>query len=452
MREKIRAFMRRRTLAQRVFVSIALLIGVISSLYSFALVHTIEYVEMSLVGDIMREKITLMEAELALGRVPLQTSEIHLYGDHPELPPVPEAYAGVPAGYTESISVGNRSAFLYKRVTDAGKTLLLEFDQTAFEEEEQIFQNTVVASCVFVLIVAGLIGWWLGHRIVDPIRRLARRVELAVDSPHYQPLANDFADDEVGSLAKSCDKTLGRLYDAIDRERHFTSDVSHELRAPLTVIRTSAECLELGPLTERQAHHRDRILQVVDEMGDLLGVFLAFARQAQTENELRDDVTTVLDRMEELWGPAAAQKGLGFVRRATGKVPGSFSPVFLGVVAQNLVKNAVHYTKEGTVTVTETADGFTVEDTGPEIAEDEREKIFQNFFRGKASQGTSGSGVGLSIVKRIADRCGWHVTVESSDKGTRFSVTLTGLPEPKRMDERGPETSSESTAAVRSKP
>lgn len=86
--------------------------------------------------------------------------------------------------------------------------------------------------------------------------------------------------------------------------------------------------------------------------------------------------------------------------------------------------------------ITETDEGFSVRDTGPGISEEERERIYEKFFRGASSAGHEGSGVGLSVVKRIADRCGWRVNQESSQKGTCFTVTLTGA-KVKRMDERG---------------
>ena len=86
--------------------------------------------------------------------------------------------------------------------------------------------------------------------------------------------------------------------------------------------------------------------------------------------------------------------------------------------------------------ITETDEGFSVRGTGPGISEEERERIYEKFFRGASSAGYEGSGVGLSVVKRIADRFGWRVNLESSQKGTCFTVTLTGA-KVKRMDERG---------------
>lgn len=424
----------RLTLVQRLILGFAILIGLVSLLYSVALVKTIEYVETTLVGDIMREKITLMEAELNWGRVPFQTDEIHLYGDMDTLRPIPPEYAGVPTGYSEF--VGAKSSFLFKRVTDDGHTLLLVFDQTAFEETEQDFQDIVLLSFCLVVLVSAAASFWLGRLVVNPIRRLSRKVSALMHAKTYQPMSIEFADDEVGRLARACDRTMERLFEAIERERAFTADVSHELRTPLTVIQTSAECLELGDLNDRQRAHLDRIFRVVEGMKDLLEIFLALARQSQTENGMTDEVTPVLERAVEVWEPEAKKKGLSLVLCSEGKVPGAYSPVLLGVVVTNLVKNAVTYTEHGEVVITETDEGFSVRDTGLGISEEEQKRIYEKFFRGTSSAGHEGSGVGLSVVKRLADRCGWGVTLESSPRGTCFTVTLTGA-KVKRMDERG---------------
>lgn len=424
----------RLTLVQRLILGFAILIGLVSLLYSVALVKTIEYVETTLVGDIMREKITLMEAELNWGRVPFQTDEIHLYGDMDTLRPIPPEYAGVPTGYSEF--VGAKSSFLFKRVTDDGHTLLLVFDQTAFEETEQDFQDIVLLSFCLVVLVSAAASFWLGRLVVNPIRRLSRKVSALMHAKTYQPMSIEFADDEVGRLARACDRTMERLFEAIERERAFTADVSHELRTPLTVIQTSAECLELGDLNDRQRAHLDRIFRVVEGMKDLLEIFLALARQSQTENGMTDEVTPVLERAVEVWEPEAKIKGLSLALCSEGKVPGAYSPVLLGVVVTNLVKNAVTYTEHGEVVITETDEGFSVRDTGLGISEEEQKRIYEKFFRGTSSAGHEGSGVGLSVVKRIADRCGWRVNLESSQKGTCFTVTLTGA-KVKRMDERG---------------
>lgn len=104
--------------------------------------------------------------------------------------------------------------------------------------------------------------------------------------------------------------------------------------------------------------------------------------------------------------------------------PGSFSPVFLGTVINNLVKNAVLYVPAGGhVILTELADGFMVSDDGPGIPAAERSKIFEAFTRGSTATG-EGEGLGLSIVARVCARLGWRAEILPVEKGAAFRVTL----------------------------
>ena len=96
--------------------------------------------------------------------------------------------------------------------------------------------------------------------------------------------------------------------------------------------------------------------------------------------------------------------------------------MLLGTVANNLIKNAVTYTDHGSVTVRELSDGFEVIDTGPGLGDKLREKLFTPFSRGASEK--PGSGLGLSIAKRICNQCGWQVDLIESELGTHFKVRL----------------------------
>lgn len=171
-------------------------------------------------------------------------------------------------------------------------------------------------------------------------------------------------------------------------------------------------------------------------MKDLLEIFLALARQSQTENGMTDEVTPVLERALEVWKPEAKKKGFSLALRSEGKVPGAYSPVLLGGVVTNLVKNAVTYT--GTRRSSDYGNGRRLLGAGYGTGHfrrgagaDLREVLPRGILRGPRGLGRGSLG-----RKRIADRCGWRVNLESSQKGTCFTVTLTGA-KVKRMDERG---------------
>src|SRR5690606_10199067 len=129
-------------------------------------------------------------------------------------------------------------------------------------------------------------------------------------------MAAEYADDEVGDLAKAFDHSLGQLYSSLMRERFFTSDVSHELRTPLMIIASSCELmLASGKLAPIQHTQLTRIHRAAQEMADLVQTFLMLARADKAES-LMGGNTTLADAAEnqrERWTAAFAAKGLEFV-------------------------------------------------------------------------------------------------------------------------------------------
>lgn len=240
--------------------------------------------------------------------------------------------------------------------------------------------------------------------------------------------------DEVGELAQICDSTLSRLYDALKREKSFTGDVSHELRTPLTVIETSSELLEMSDLSPQQSKQVGRILRAAHQMRSLVALFLQLAR---TERSLKgpgtDSVHELFAAVREAWRPEANKKNVELVFETIERCSGTYQPVLLATVMNNLVKNAVMYVpEESRIAVIEMAEGFLVADNGPGIPDEERKRIFDAFMRGSTAKG-DGEGLGLSIVARICERMGWSVKLLEPDEldeklawatGAVFSVML----------------------------
>ena len=245
----------------------------------------------------------------------------------------------------------------------------------------------------------------------------------------------------MGNLAAELSASMHRLFKALKREKAFTGDVSHELRTPLTVIETSVELLKLTELTAAQQRQVDKIERSSKMMHELVEGFLAFARLS--ENAGSDRVSDVLQAVGRLWTPEAAKAGRQLVFRQEDCCPGSFSPLLLSTVVSNLVKNALAYSHEGEIKVTETSTGIVVADHGDPIPPAEQKRIFEPFVRGKASADIeqTGFGLGLSIVWRICMRMGWQVNLASGPDGNAFTVTLVSLAdaaEPvRRSDELG---------------
>lgn len=447
-------------------VSLVVLVAFLAAGYSFALWRSIHFVETYLVSQTMVEDFAHFVEDLAQGRTPVLDPGEVLYGDTPGLPSVPERFKDVSPGYNE---IGDKPAVYAYRGQFQGGELLYVRDQEGFEEQENLIWLQMGGMGLLLLIASGILGLWFARRVIlTPVERLAREVRQAASSQGYRPIAEEFmTSDEIGMLARICDKSLKRLSDALEREKAFTADVSHELRTPLTVIGTSAELLELSRLDERQRRQVERIMNAQETMKNLVELFLQLARQSHLRDSMQDQ-TGVLDATESadavsvviesciaFWRETAEKKGLLVKAVHTARCLGHYSALVLGTVVNNLLRNAVTYTQSGSVMVEETATGFVVRDTGPGIVPEDRQRIFEAFEQGtgvpapragsaeqKKGQGkaSGGVGLGLNITSRICRRLGWRIRILDVEKGSAFEVTLTGASVHERLDVQEPQS------------
>ena len=411
-----------RSLVQRIMLSFALLVTFIATIYATALHQSMEFTESHLIAGVLEDEVARVTHHLDVGERPVLSSETSIYGA-PPLKPIPKHFQNLKPGFSELTDEGDY--FVYT-ATWKNQPFVLVRDQEGFEDTERLFKKIVFISVLIVFFIGLLAGWWLSRNIMQPVRALSSAVREASLAPIYRPLSVTVTNDEVGELAHICDTALRRLHDALEREKAFTGDVSHELRTPLTVIETSVELLSLTPLTAQQQQQVDRIARSANDMRELVQLFLSFARLSQRHGAAEPDtVQGILQTAIETWMPFANEKGLDLVYVREAPCLGTYSPVMLGTIANNLLKNAVSYTTQGTITVKETTQGFIVADTGPGLKPDEVQRIFGHGIRGSAgADDRLGTGLGLSIVSRICHRMDWQIDVLPSETGAAFLVTV----------------------------
>ena len=201
-------------------------------------------------------------------------------------------------------------------VVDGRRYVLLQ-DQSDFEERERVLFAVVLVGFVLSLALAVFLGWILARKVMAPVVRLARQVrhrdQLLGLAP---PLAPDYAADEVGELAVAFDATLGRLRQALTRERLFTSDVSHELRTPLMVLASSCELLLENPgIDQRGRAQVERIARACEEMRELVQTFLMLARAQREDASMapQQSLSQVADGLLNLWREPIEAKGLTLI-------------------------------------------------------------------------------------------------------------------------------------------
>lgn len=427
----MRRFMKKSFgLAQRIFLGFGLQLLLIVGIYTVAMTQATEFMENNLVSDMLREELEMSVQELDAHEELQLPPSMRIYSDDPRLEPIPEQFNHVPEGFTEFVN--DESSFVY-RIQSGQYSYILFRDQYDFERSEQIY-NFVIFICSMIVLALGsfFAWWWVRRRVIKPVQDLSNQVRAIAATRTYQPLQTNFADDEVGELARICDKALRRFHEALIRERLFTADVSHELRTPLTIIQTSAELLEM----DRSGKRPDliaKILQGCRSLKDLLNIFVNLARNTAFEAQESDSVHDTLDSVIEYYKPTAEEKKLKLTFKVSAVCPGFYSPVIISTIAGNLIKNALLYTKEGEVTVTETETGFEVSDTGEGIDSSLKDKIFMPHTRGTSDE--PGSGMGLSIAKRLCDRFGWKVELLESGVGSHFKVTLSNSKPIQRVDQ-----------------
>jgi len=259
---------------------------------------------------------------------------------------------------------------------------------------------------------------WLAERVIEPVKELARRVrEVRPETPHAD-FTEDFPHDELGELASAFEHSLRRLAAFIERERAFTSDVSHELRTPLAVIRGAAEVLlaeENRPAKDRQ--RLERIERAAADMADLSTALLAMAREKDDDQRDRADLALLLeetlDKHRLLLGDRPVEVSLDIQARPILVA----DPNLVVIVMANLVRNSFTYTEQGTVRILLDASRLEISDTGVGIPREALSRVFQRLYKGAGSEGF---GIGLSLVKKICDRYGWSIELDSVEgQGTR---------------------------------
>jgi signal transduction histidine kinase len=421
----------KQSLAQRIIIAFALMSALVAGSFAMGIVATVHLVEEKLIsaglgGDLTR--LLRMDSVSDWSHRP-EPDQLFYFSGGPGDFDLPGDLRHLDSGFHE-VFRGPLSYHAMVEVVDGRRYALLQ-DQSDFEERERVLFAVVLVGFVLALALAVFLGWVLARRVMAPVVRLARQVrhrdQLLGLAP---PLAPDYAADEVGELAVAFDATLGRLRQALTRERMFTSDVSHELRTPLMVLASSCELLLENPELDARARSQvERIARACAEMRDLVQTFLMLARTQREDATMSPKVSleSVAQDLIALWRAPIESKGLLLTVRSEGSSASSeglYNSTFLHAVMGNLLRNALHYTDEGFITLTLQDDGFRVEDSGVGIPEEKREAMFQPFVRGNEQRG-EGLGLGLSLVQRICENQGWRVDLSPMEpNGCRFRVTL----------------------------
>jgi len=267
----------------------------------------------------------------------------------------------------------------------------------------------ILVPILAVLPLLAALVWFIVGRGLAPVAKLART--LAARSPtSLDPLSTGPLPDEVAPLVTSLNGLLGRLGQAFDVQRRFAADAAHELRTPLTALGLQIQLVERAKTDEARTTAIERLKEGVKRATRLVQQLLTLAR-IEPDAAHHPFARVALDRVARTvatdLGPLASAKPVSLSLEVSGGGDVNGSEEALGILASNLVDNAIRYTPAGGhVEVRVRREGgdalLEVADDGLGIPHEERARVFDRFYRGSGAE-APGSGLGLAIAREIAD-------------------------------------------------
>jgi two-component system OmpR family sensor kinase len=272
---------------------------------------------------------------------------------------------------------------------------------------------------------------WIVRRSVRPVREFSHALR-ARKPDSLEPLPETRLPDELQPVASSLNDLLARLRDAVARERAFVADAAHELRTPLTALNLQAQEVAHLPTGPERELAVGRLRAGVERVARLVEQLLALAREERAGARERAEVD-LLDLVREVVGELlpladARHVDLGVESTLPAIVRGEREA--LRLMVRNVVDNAVRYSPEGgrvdvalEIAGSPAAVMLTVTDTGPGIPAEERERVFDRFYRLPGTP-VAGSGIGLALVRSIASHHGAAVSLEDGHDGVGLRVRI----------------------------
>lgn len=284
----------------------------------------------------------------------------------------------------------------------------------------------VIACLVFTYAATGY--------VIKPIEKLTRQAayggELKTEYPELKPIVRvlNERNADIERKIKEIKDEKELVVKAQKSKDEFIANITHEMNTPLTSIKGYAELLSSGMLNEEQTKVAySTIASQSERLSNLIACVINYNEISNDELPSYEvDLSKLAKETLAVLKPEAAEKGVELIDETQDGVTVLSRHERMSELLGNLIRNAIRYNKEGgSVTVYLNYGGLSVKDTGVGISEENKDKIFSRFFTvDKSHSGKNGGfGLGLAVVKKICDKAGWTITVQSTpDEGSTFTV------------------------------
>ena len=331
----------------------------------------------------------------------------------------------------QTVAIGSEEWLVFVRTIDAGPRVAVAQlasvrDEIARDGALRTVLPFVILMPVLLLLVGDLI-----RQMFKPLKRLAAQIDGRTEHD-LQAVGDAGLPSEVRPFVVAINRLLSRVAESAALQRRFVADAAHELRSPLTALALQAERLDAAEMPPQAKERLGTLRQGLQRTRVLLDQLLTFARLQEDHKAVNTSVSVrqVFRRVVEDLMLLAEHKQIDLGVVGEGDASIAADVMDLTILVKNLVENAIRHTPRGgrvdlSQRTTSTQVILQIDDTGPGIPEDERQRVFDPFYR-VLGNGDEGSGLGLSIVKTIAARYRAEINLESAapDTGVGLRVTV----------------------------
>ncbi len=399
-----------------------------------AILFALEHARVPDTAQIVAQHRSIGEARLELAIYTHAGDSSLLWADHPNVILSPYEHHALLTEQGRALNVrGKDRTYRALSVSTGSHVAIATFDLAVISEAEDAILRTFIVLLLIGIVGSAALGYFVAGLSLAPIRLLikgARQLEVAGSSGITAPLLPvPHHVTEVAVLATAVNRLIAERDSSIAKLKTFTADAAHELRTPLTVLKGELEVeLRLASPDEASYHiyqsnleEVERLIVIVQDLLLLADLDGAAAREVPIA-DLSGALQRVLDRLQ----PLAQSNSVEIIASIEPSLHAHAEPDRLERMIDNLVHNAIVYSEVGgTVRVDLKSRGghpsLIVEDNGPGIAESDLPYIFDRFYRTERARTRrfGGVGLGLAIVRSIADEYGFGIEIESTlGKGT----------------------------------
>jgi signal transduction histidine kinase len=348
----------------------------------------------------------------------------------------PETVSPEPGNYNVQLDLGKyglESALVHVAALGNYK-LLVGRDNAFFKPLQTRFWYGLTVAVAVVLIAGLLVGVITRRALLARINRIRQTIPAIIHGNLKHRLPTQLNDEELNTLSQTINGMLDQIEQLVHGVRNVSNSIAHDLRTPLAELRSRLEELSLlRPSSEQTYAEIDGAVADVDRV---IRIFDALLRLAEIDAGMRRsgfvslDVSDLAANAVEFYEPAAELRDIELSFRSEGPLMISGDPVLLAQALGNLIDNALKYAPDhGRIEVAaqrvgEQAVEISVSDNGPGIEASERSKVIERFYRGDASRGTPGVGLGLSLVEAVAKLHGTSLALRDQLPGLRAVLTL----------------------------